>query len=109
MTERARIGFRGSGRMLAGARTIVRSEDGEMMAAPRDASFYASPSTGPRHDATWRVHSGHYGGTDDGAACGRSPILIDDMAEPISRVEDWQRCGRPGCREHWPKKPQSSE
>jgi hypothetical protein len=65
----------------------------ELMAAPRDAS--------------WFNHPGHNGGqyhivADDGGSACRGQMLIPELARSAATLDQRLRCRRNGCKQRWP-------
>ncbi len=70
----------------------------ELMAALRDATFYARPSGYGHNPRAPKYHAivTRKDGTR-GPACG-IPFHLDDCEEPAIGTIPSERCGRPGCR-----------
>lgn len=78
----------------------------ELLAAPRDASWYARPG---------RAEVSHIAVTEDGkywfAACRKGRLmhgpsittpLVETILVPAHQVRPVRRCQRPGCKKRWP-------
>lgn len=64
-----------------------------MMAARRDASWYASPG------AAWRYHVS----VDLVAACNSRVALTENTLLACEYVPERMRCQRSACKKHWPE------
>jgi hypothetical protein len=69
----------------------------ELLAAPRDASWFAHSGHGGNHGGGKR----HIVSADGGSACRGQPLVLD-IAEPARNVEPILRCRRQGCAGRWP-------
>lgn len=82
------------------AALIARVRAGEILAAPRDASWYNSPSTsaGPRSHCGGRYHALT---AAQAPKCNRRALLVLDLAKPPGDVAEILLCRRAACRAAW--------
>jgi hypothetical protein len=78
---------------------LARAQAGELLLAPRDASWFNYPATasGPRSHAGGRYHVATYGGT---AACW-PVLLVMELAVPARDADTALVCRRQPCAGAW--------